>query len=268
MITALAAFAVAYRFYGAFLAAKVAVLNDRRTPRPPTGSATAWTTTRPSGWCCSAPLRGHCRPGAADRARCWPRSGATFPGFAWIVIGACLAGGVHDFVILVASVRQDGLTLPKLARNIIGPVAGVDHGGRHAVHRGRRAGQRGDGRGQGPERKLLGHVHDPGDDPGGAADRLWMYKIRPGRVGEASVVGVTIVMLGVILGKPFADSALGHYLLFNEHDAVDHAADLRGHRLDPAGVGADVPARLPQLVHEDRRDRGVGRGDLSCPARR
>ena len=48
-----------------------------------------------------------------------------FPGFAWIVIGACLAGGVHDFVILVASVRQDGLTLPKIARNMIGPVAGI-----------------------------------------------------------------------------------------------------------------------------------------------
>ena len=36
-----------------------------------------------------------------------------------------------------------------------------------------------------------------------------MYKIRPGKVGEASVIGVTIVMLGVFLGKPFADSAWG-----------------------------------------------------------
>jgi carbon starvation protein len=44
----------------------------------------------------------------------------------------------------------------------------------------------------------------------------WMYKIRPGRVGEASAVGVTIVMLGVFLGKPFADSAWGHYLVFSE----------------------------------------------------
>src|SRR5438270_547815 len=47
------------------------------------------------------------------------------PGFCWIVIGACLAGGVHDFVILWASVREDGLSLPQIARRNIGPVAGI-----------------------------------------------------------------------------------------------------------------------------------------------
>ena len=36
-----------------------------------------------------------------------------------------MPGGVHDFVILTASVRHDGLTLPKIARNLIGPVAGA-----------------------------------------------------------------------------------------------------------------------------------------------
>ena len=48
-----------------------------------------------------------------------------FPGFAWIIIGACLAGGVHDFVILLASVRHDGLSLPKIARDLLGPISGV-----------------------------------------------------------------------------------------------------------------------------------------------
>ena len=48
-----------------------------------------------------------------------------FPGFAWIVVGSCLAGGVHDFVILLASVRQDGLSLPKIAQKLLGPVCGA-----------------------------------------------------------------------------------------------------------------------------------------------
>jgi carbon starvation protein len=44
-----------------------------------------------------------------------------------------------------------------------------------------------------------------------------MYKIRPGRVTEATVIGGTLVMLGVILGKPFGDSPLGHWLVFSKH---------------------------------------------------
>ena len=35
----------------------------------------------------------------------------------------CLAGGVHDFIVLVASVRSNGLSLPKIAQNILGPIA-------------------------------------------------------------------------------------------------------------------------------------------------
>ena len=48
-----------------------------------------------------------------------------FPGFCWIVIGSCLAGAVHDFVVLLASVRFDGLSLPNIARKLLGPFAGL-----------------------------------------------------------------------------------------------------------------------------------------------
>ena len=95
-----------------------------------------------------------------------------FPGFAWIVIGACLAGGVHDFVVLLASVRQDGLSLPKIARNMIGPVSGVTTtvatlfivvatlaGVAMVVVKAL-------------EREPLGDVYDHRDDPRGPADRL------------------------------------------------------------------------------------------------
>jgi carbon starvation protein len=215
VITALAAFLVAYRFYGAFLAAKVAVLDDRRaTPAHRLRDGVDYHPTK------KLVLFGHHFAAIAGPG---PLIGPVlasqwgyFPGFAWIVIGACLAGAVHDFVILVASVRQDGLTLPKIARNTIGPLAGATTAvatlfiviavlASVAI----------------VVVKALSHsswgmftilVTIPAALLTGA----WMYKIRPGKVGEASVIGVAIVMLGVFLGKPFADSGLGHYLIFSE----------------------------------------------------
>ena len=215
VITALAAFLVAYRFYGAFLAAKVAVLNDKNiTPAHRLRDGVDYHPTK------KIVLFGHHFAAIAGPG---PLIGPVlasqwgyFPGFAWIVIGACIAGGVHDFVVLTASVRQDGLTLPKIARNTIGPVAGATTAiatlfiviavlASVAI----------------VVVKALSHsswgmftilVTIPAALLTGA----WMYKIRPGKVGEASVVGVTIVMLGVFLGKPFADSGLGHYLIFTE----------------------------------------------------
>ncbi|HLA84640.1 MAG TPA: carbon starvation CstA family protein, partial [Thermoguttaceae bacterium] len=216
VITALAAFLVAYRFYGAFLAAKVAVLDDRNpTPAHRLRDGVDYHPTK------RLVLFGHHFAAIAGPG---PLIGPVlasqwgyFPGFTWIVIGACLAGGVHDFVILVASVRQDGLSLPKIARATIGPVAGTTTAmatlfivvavlasvAMVVV-------------------KALSHsswgmftilVTIPAALLTGA----WMYKIRPGKVGEASIIGVSIVMLGVILGKPFADSPLlGHYLVFDE----------------------------------------------------
>jgi carbon starvation protein len=216
VLTALAAFAVAYRFYGAFLAAKVAVLNDANpTPAHRLRDGVDYHPTK------RLVLFGHHFAAIAGPG---PLIGPVlaaqwgyFPGFAWIVIGACLAGGAHDFITLVASVRHDGLTLPKLARSMIGPVGGATTAiatlfivvavlasvAMVVV-------------------KALSHsswgmftilVTIPAALLTGA----WMYKIRPGRVGEASVIGVTIVMIGVIFGKNFSESeTFSHYLVFSE----------------------------------------------------
>src|SRR3972149_1916019 len=124
VITALAAFLVAYRYYGAFLAAKVAVLNDMNpTPSHRLKDGVDYHPTK------RIVLFGHHFAAIAGPG---PLIGPVLaaqwgylPGFTWIVIGACLAGGVHDFVILVASVRNKGQTLSKLARNTIGPVGGI-----------------------------------------------------------------------------------------------------------------------------------------------
>jgi len=138
------------------------------------------------------------------------------PSLVWIIIGACLAGGVHDFIILVASVRQDGVSLPRIARNNIGPISGITTSiatlfitisilasvGVVVVNA--------------LSHSAWGMFTILVTIPAALLTGLWMYKIRPGHVGEASVIGVAIVLLGVVLGQPFAQSEWGHYLLFEK----------------------------------------------------
>lgn len=216
VVTALAAFLVAYRFYGAFLATRVAMLNDTRiTPAHRLRDDVDYQPTRRlvlfgvhfAAIAGPGPLIG---PVLASQ---W----GYFPGFAWIVVGACLAGGVHDFVILLASVRQDGLSLPKIARKLNGPISGVTTTlATLFIVLATLAGV------------AMVVVKALGESPWGMFTILvtipaalitgfWMYVIRPGRVGEASVIGVSLVLTGVLLGKPFADSAWGHYLLLDTH---------------------------------------------------
>jgi carbon starvation protein len=47
------------------------------------------------------------------------------PGALWIIVGVVLGGAVQDFVILAASVRRDGKSLGRMAKDEIGPVAGA-----------------------------------------------------------------------------------------------------------------------------------------------
>jgi carbon starvation protein len=210
---ALAAFAVAYRFYSAFLAAKVAVLNDERaTPAHRLRDGVDYHPT--NKWV----LFGHHFAAIAGPG---PLIGPVLaaqwgylPGYVWIVIGACLAGAVHDFVILLASVRQDGLSLARLARTNIGELAGITTSvatlfivvatlSSVAI-------------------VVVNALAESSwamftivvTIPAALLTGAWMYKIRPGHVGEASIVGVTIVTLGVFLGRPFAESGVGHSLLF------------------------------------------------------
>jgi carbon starvation protein len=215
VITALAAFLVAYRFYGAFLAAKVAVLDDRRaTPAHTLRDGVDYHPTK------RLVLFGHHFAAIAGPG---PLIGPVLaaqwgylPGFSWIVVGACLAGGVHDFVILTASVRNNGLTLPKIARNLIGPVGGATTAvaalfiviailASVAI--------------------VVVNVLSESSwsmftilatIPAALLTGAWMYKIRPGHIVEASIIGVVIVMAGVLLGQPFQQSSLGHHLVFDK----------------------------------------------------
>src|SRR5436190_5243807 len=124
MILALCALAIGYRFYSAFLAAKVAALDDSRTT--PAHLLNDGQNYHPTNkWV----LFGHhfaAISGAGPLVG--PVLAAQFgfaPGFLWLGIGVVLAGAAQDFLILAASIRRNGRSLAEIAREEIGPVAGL-----------------------------------------------------------------------------------------------------------------------------------------------
>ncbi|MEO8215707.1 MAG: carbon starvation protein A [Acidobacteriota bacterium] len=119
----LAVTAIGYRYYSAFLAAKVAVLDDSRTtPAHRLNDGQNYVPT--NKWV----LFGHhfaAISGAGPLIG--PVLAAQFgylPGLLWLAFGVVFAGATHDFVILTASVRRNGRSLAEIARSEIGPVAG------------------------------------------------------------------------------------------------------------------------------------------------
>jgi carbon starvation protein len=124
MLAALAVLAIGYRYYSAFLAAKVLCLDDARiTPAHLYKDGHNFHPT--NRWV----LFGHhfaAITGAGPLIG--PVLAAQFgfyPGFFWILFGVVLAGAVHDFVILVASTRRGGRSLAEIARDELGPVLGT-----------------------------------------------------------------------------------------------------------------------------------------------
>jgi len=125
IVTAAACFyAVSYRFYSAFIAAKVLALDGRRiTPAMRLSDGVDFDPT--NKWV----LFGHHFAAIAGAGPLiGPMLAAQFgyvPGFLWILIGAALAGAVHDMVLLAASVRRNGKSIAHIASDEIGPVAGL-----------------------------------------------------------------------------------------------------------------------------------------------
>src|SRR3954466_10434300 len=123
MIAILCLMAIAFRYYSAWVAAKVAVLDDSRvTPAVRLNDGQNYHPT--SKWV----LFGHhfaAISGAGPLIG--PVLAAQFgylPGLLWIVIGVCLAGAGQDFLVLSASIRRNGQSLAQIAFNDIGKVAG------------------------------------------------------------------------------------------------------------------------------------------------
>jgi carbon starvation protein len=124
LLGALVVLAIAYRYYSAFLAAKVAALDDSRTT--PAHTRYDGQNYDPTNrWV----LFGHHFAAIAGAGPLiGPVLGIQYgymPGLLWLLVGVCLAGAVQDMLVLAASVRYGGQSLAAIARAQLGRFAGV-----------------------------------------------------------------------------------------------------------------------------------------------
>ena len=215
VIVSLLVFALAYRFYAKFIVTKVLVLDSLRpTPAHTLRDGNDYHPTN------RYVLFGHHFAAIAGAGPLvGPVLAAQFgflPGYLWILIGAVLGGAVHDVVILFASVRMNGLSLTQLAKEHVSPAAGVATAfailfiiitalaGLALV--------------------VVNALNESAwatftiavTIPAALLVGLYMYKIRPGRIVEASLIGVAMVVLGVILGEPLSKTSFGSAFLLSK----------------------------------------------------
>src|ERR1700736_297680 len=125
VLAAACTYAIGFRFYAKFIAARVMLLdNQRATPAERLRDGHDFEPT--NKWI----LFGHHFAAIAGPGPLvGPTLAAQFgylPGTLWIIIGAVLGGAVQDFVILFASLRRDGKSLGKMAREEIGKLGGLE----------------------------------------------------------------------------------------------------------------------------------------------
>ena len=120
---AVCTYAVAYRFYSKIIAAKVFALDGAR-PTPATRLNDGRDYVPTNRWIV---FGHHFAAIAGPGPLVGPTLAAQFgylPGLLWILVGVAIGGAVQDMVILAASVRRNGKSLGQMAKEEIGPVAG------------------------------------------------------------------------------------------------------------------------------------------------
>jgi len=215
MIGALCVLAIGYRYYSAFIAAKVMMLDDRRqTPAHTMNDGSNYFPT--SKWV----LFGHhfaAISGAGPLVG--PVLAAQFgflPGLLWLVIGVVLGGAVHDFIILASSVRRGGKSVAAIARAEISPLSGLITG--IAILFIVVIALAGLG---------LVVVNSLGESPWGTftvgftiplaiAMGFYMFRFRIGKTAEATTIGVIGLFAAVVVGGMIAESSLAKSFTFSE----------------------------------------------------
>src|SRR4051812_12598885 len=211
--------AFAYRYYSAFIAARLMTLDDMRvTPAHELNDGQNYHPTH------RLVLFGHHFAAIAGAGPLiGPVLAAQFgyaPGLIWLVAGVCLAGAVHDFVILWASVRRRARSPADIARAEIGPVAGVTAAvailfivvialaglGFAVVNA--------------LQQSAWGTFTIGVSIPLAIVMGLYMHRFRRGRIAEATVIGVTGMVLAVVLGKPVASSSIGHWFVLSRQGII------------------------------------------------
>jgi carbon starvation protein len=219
IVGALCVMAIAYRYYSAFIAAKVLALDDKR-PVPSQTMYDGHNYYPTNKWV----LFGHhfaAISGAGPLVG--PVLAAQFgflPGLLWLVIGVCLGGAVHDFMILVASVRRRGKSLAEIARTEISPLSGLVAG--IAILFIVVIALAGLG---------LVVVNALAESPWGTFTvgftiplallmGLYMYRFRKGRIAEASAIGVLGLLFAVWLGGRIAESSWAESFTFSRNTII------------------------------------------------
>jgi carbon starvation protein len=124
VFVSLCVFAIAYRYYGLFIATKVLGLNTKnKTPAVTVADGIDYVKTN------KYVLFGHHFAAiAAAGPLLGPVLAAQFgylPGALWIIVGCVLGGAVHDMVVLFASVRHNGQSLAEIAETEVGKGVGM-----------------------------------------------------------------------------------------------------------------------------------------------
>lgn len=214
VVGSIALFALAYRFYFSFVAAKVAVKNDlNQTPAYRLYDGQNYYPM--NKWV----LFGHHFAAIAGAGPLvGPVLAAQFgfmPGFLWMLIGSVVAGAVHDFVILTASVQHDGKSLAAIAKEEINKVSGattsfaiiliiiVALAGLGLVVVNALA------------ESSWGTFTIASTIPIALIMGLWMFKLRKGKTIEATVFGVIMLVLAVILGRNVPGSQFSSWFTFD-----------------------------------------------------
>jgi len=221
LLPALCIFAIAYRYYSAFLATKIWMLDDaRKTPAHTKFDGANFYPT--SKWV----MFGHhfaAITGAGPLVG--PMLAAQFgyaPGFIWLVAGCCIAGAVHDSMVLWASVRRGGKSLPDIVKQEISPTIGlvaaitiifiliVALAGLGVAFVNALADS------------VWGTFTVAMTIPLGIFMGFWMYVWRKGKITEATVLGVIGLLIALWAGEPISrsDSWFAHLFHLSRTEIV------------------------------------------------
>lgn len=214
VIGTVAFFAIAYRVYFSFVAAKVAVRNDlNQTPAYRLYDGQNYYPM--NKWV----LFGHHFAAIAGAGPLvGPVLAAQFgfvPGFLWMLIGAVMAGAVHDFVVLTASVQHDGKSLAAIAKAEINKLSGattsfaiiliiiVALAGLGVVVVNALA------------ESSWGTFTIASTIPIALIMGIWMFRIRKGKTMEATVFGIIMLIAAVVAGRYIPQSQFAGWFTFN-----------------------------------------------------
>ena len=219
VVAAASIYALAFRFYGRWLARQVVQLDDKRlTPAVRLNDGVNFHPTN------KVVLFGHHFAAIAGAGPLLgPVLAAQFgflPGFLWLVIGAVLAGAVQDFIILVASMRRNGRSLPEIAHDELGSVtgtatavavlfivvvalAGLGFAVVNALYH-----------------NAWGTFTIAMTIPIGFIMGFYLQKFRPGQIAEVSLLGVALLIAAVVCGRVVAQSSIASWFEFERTPLV------------------------------------------------